>query len=65
MENGNELLELNNGYLFRKEAKFKDQTDWVCLNNAVKENRCSARVTVNSERMLKLSRAKHNHKPKN
>ncbi|XP_070506029.1 modifier of mdg4-like isoform X42 [Chironomus tepperi] len=64
-ENGSDLLKLNNGHLFRKEAKFKDHTDWVCVNNVSKLKRCTARVAVdNTNQLIKLSRAKHNHDPK-
>lgn len=62
-DNGNDLLKLENGHTFRKEAKFKEHTDWVCTNNIVKTKRCTARVAVNSEQLIKLSRAKHNHDP--
>ncbi|KAG5672373.1 hypothetical protein PVAND_002505 [Polypedilum vanderplanki] len=61
-ENGRELLKLANGYLFRKEAKFKNHIDWVCVNNSLISERCTARAAINTEKLVKLSRAKHNHK---
>jgi hypothetical protein len=60
---GNELLKLNNGHVFRKEMKFKDHSDWVCVKNTHNRKGCSARVSINSEQLLKLSRAKHTHEP--
>jgi FLYWCH zinc finger domain len=61
-DDGIDLLKLANGFVFRKEAKFKNHTDWVCINNKLQNKKCTARVAVNTENQLKFSRAKHNHK---
>lgn len=62
-DEGNDLLKLFNGYKYRKEAKFRDHTDWVCVNNSHKNKRCTARASINNDYKIKLSRAKHNHDP--
>lgn len=63
-DEGTDLLKLPNGHKFRREAKFRDHIDWVCVNNSQKINRCTARLAINNDQKIKLSRAKHNHEPK-
>jgi FLYWCH zinc finger domain len=50
--------------VFKKEAKYRDHIDWVCVKNVVQLHRCTARVAVNNDKKIKFSRSKHNHDPK-
>lgn len=56
------ILVLNNGHKFKKEAKYKKETNWICINNQ-SSSRCNARLTINDENKTKFGSRRHNHCP--
>lgn len=56
-----------NGYVYKREASFRNTTNWVCSKGNGKrlsENKCRARcITSEKEGALKLGKFEHNHGP--
>lgn len=49
-----------------KEASYKTQTNWVCINGNLKcfrDNKCMARCFTRPGNGIKLARHEHNHQP--
>lgn len=55
------------GYVYRKEASFKNSDNWICaLGNgklASSPNKCRARCITRSDGSLKLGKYSHSHSP--
>lgn len=64
-EKGGVELRLLNGHKFKVEMRVKNETNWVCVDNACKgTSRCSARLQTDTNGRIKFGKIKHNHEPK-
>ncbi|XP_037029125.1 modifier of mdg4 isoform X31 [Bradysia coprophila] len=57
----------HNGYTYRREAAFKQSTNWVCSRGRINGKNCSARCvtrSVDSKKFIRFGRHSHCHSPK-